>query len=144
MCWMTLSAKSVEPGAAEPARRARRAKNQYLSRRLFGAACNDGVSGENQGMLIPRFSLRLMLGVTTASACFFYLVMRAMRGQHWALGTSIAIGSLLLAMLLHVFFFGLAWLLSLILRPFQSQPIRSSPFAAAGPPEQVIPPTNPE
>jgi hypothetical protein len=95
-------------------------------------------------MLIPRFSLRLMLTVTTACAVFFFLVMLATQGRHWAIGVSVAVGGLILTMLLHVSVFGIAWLIASILGGMSNNPERKSPFASAGPPEQIIPPTEPE
>lgn len=93
-------------------------------------------------MLIPRFSIRWLLGLTTASGVFFYLVMLATRGQAWAIAISVAVASLLATAFLQITVFGLAWLVTSWLQRFRRSTGRTSPFASAGPPEQVIPPVD--
>ncbi len=39
-------------------------------------------------MLIPRFSLRWLLGLLTLSGCFFVGLAAAWQGQAWALGVT--------------------------------------------------------
>ncbi|MEO8497451.1 MAG: hypothetical protein ABI614_20460, partial [Planctomycetota bacterium] len=64
-------------------------------------------------MLIPRFSLRQLLAVTTASALFCYVVGMATRGHQWAIAISTAVSSVLLAFVLYAAVFAVAWLLAL-------------------------------
>ena len=53
-------------------------------------------------MLIPRFSVRFLLFLTTVCAVFFYIVTLAVQGSLWATAVSVAIAGLVLSML--VFF----------------------------------------
>jgi hypothetical protein len=96
-------------------------------------------------MLIPRFSLRHLLILTTASAIFFYVVAMATRGHQWALVVSIAGSSVLLALVVHAVLFAIAWLLTLLGSMFTNRRVAASPFANASPPPQLItPPEDPE
>ena len=81
-------------------------------------------------MLIPQFSLRLLLGVTAACSVVFSIVALAIRGQGWAIGVSVAVCSLVLIMAVYAALFGLVWMVSLL----QAQlPKRGgSPFRATG------------
>ena len=65
-------------------------------------------------MLIPQFSIRWLLGVTAVVAVVFSIVGMATRGSHWAAGVSIAVGSLVVLMLVHVLSFGLVWVFSVL------------------------------
>jgi type VI protein secretion system component VasK len=60
-------------------------------------------------MLFPRFTLRMILGVTTACAVFFLLVGTGYRGQAWAWGAAIGILSLGVVALVHAACFGIVW-----------------------------------
>lgn len=91
-------------------------------------------------MLIPRFSLWHLLVITTASAIFCYIIAMATRGHQWAMAVSLAIGSVLMALLIHAAIFGVAWLLSLFGRPFTRRAAVTSPFADATPPPQLVTP----
>ena len=65
-------------------------------------------------MLIPRFSLRQLLALTTASALFCYVIAMAARGHQWAIAISLAISSVLLGLVVHAVVFVMAWLLTLL------------------------------
>lgn len=91
-------------------------------------------------MLIPRFSLRQLLVITTASAIFFYVVAMATRGHQWAMAISIAVSSVFGALIVYTCLFGIAWLLTLAGGSFTKRRVASSPFANAAPPPQVITP----
>lgn len=96
-------------------------------------------------MLIPRFSLRLLLLITTASAIFCYVLAMATRGQEWAIVFSIAVSSVLLALIVHAVLFAIAWMLALMGSMFTKPHVAASPFADAAPPPQLItPPEDPE
>lgn len=96
-------------------------------------------------MLIPRFSLRQLLLITTASAVFCYVLAMATRGQTWAIVISTAVSSVLLALIVHAVLFVIAWLLALMGSMFTKQHVPASPFANAAPPPQLItPPEDPE
>lgn len=96
-------------------------------------------------MLIPRFSLRQLLVITTASAIFCYVIAMATRGHQWAIVMSIAVSSVLLALIIHAVLFAIAWMLTLMGHLFTKQQVAVSPFADAAPPPQLItPPEDPE
>lgn len=60
-------------------------------------------------MLFPRFTLRTILAVMTASAVFFLLVGTGYRGHPWAWGSVIGIVSLGVTALVHAACFGIVW-----------------------------------
>ena len=91
-------------------------------------------------MLIPRFSLRQLMAVTTVSALFCYVIAMATRGHQWALAISVAVSSVLLALVVHASLFAVAWLLALVGRLFTKERIAASPFANAAPPLQLVTP----
>lgn len=89
-------------------------------------------------MLIPQFSLRWLLGLTTACAAIFPIFAMAIRGNAWAAGVSIALLSLVLAGLVYGALFAAVWLFS-CLTPSLARPTRGAgrtPFASqpVGPP----------
>jgi len=61
-------------------------------------------------MLLPRFSIRVLLIVLTVCAFAFVIVGTAVRGQNWAWGVSLALLSLVLTALVHATWFGIMWL----------------------------------
>lgn len=61
-------------------------------------------------MLLPRFSLRLTLLVLTSAAFFFVVVGQAFRGSVWAVGLTVAVGSVLAALATYAMFFTLCTL----------------------------------
>jgi hypothetical protein len=95
-------------------------------------------------MLIPRFSLRILLLIITFSSVFFFVMMLATRGHVWAWGVTIAISSVFAVTLVHATLFLLAWSLTQVGMSWK-QPTVESPFASAKPPpQQIIPPEDPE
>ncbi|MEX0938929.1 MAG: hypothetical protein WDZ59_13790 [Pirellulales bacterium] len=60
-------------------------------------------------MLIPRFSIRFMLLVTTALAGVFLVAGFAYRGHMWALCVVAGVVSVAVAMLVYAGVFGLIW-----------------------------------
>jgi hypothetical protein len=63
-------------------------------------------------MLLPRFTIRTLLVILTASAAVFVMVGTAYRGQIWAWGVTIAIFSLLVTAVVHAVWFSLVKLIS--------------------------------
>jgi hypothetical protein len=61
-------------------------------------------------MLAPRFSIRTLLAIVTGGAVVFLVAGMAVRGEIWAWGVTIGVFSLLLTMLIHAAWFGVAWL----------------------------------
>lgn len=95
-------------------------------------------------MLIPRFSLRWLLAVTSASGVFFLVVAQAARGSAWARGICVAALYLVVCLLFYVAAWGVAMILAKT-RGTQSEPlVVTTPFATAEPPAQIIPPEDPE
>jgi hypothetical protein len=94
--------------------------------------------------LIPRFSLKWLLGFTAVAAVFSFVLAQAANAQAWAVGMVIALASLVVVFAMYAWFFAVAWLFALARRSLASQPRATSPFASAGPPAQLIPPRQPE
>ena len=91
-------------------------------------------------MLIPRFSLRWLLLLTTLSGLFFFVVARAVAGNPWAIALAVALSATLGTFVLHAIVFGLAWTMAVSWRFAVARKTSSSPFATSAPPPQVIPP----
>ena len=95
-------------------------------------------------MLIPQYSLRLLLLVTAGCAVVFSIFGFAVRGNTAAVGVSLAIVGLVVVVLAHGAGFGLVWLFSVVTAPLRRKPViagRSpfspgsvSPFAGESPP----------
>ena len=95
-------------------------------------------------MLIPRFSLRLMLLLTTVCAVFFYVVTLANQGSQAAAAFSIAVVGVVLSMMIQASTFGVAWAFTAMVRVFRRKESATSPFASSKLPPQVIEPLLPE
>ena len=76
-------------------------------------------------MLLPRFSLRAILGILTLSAFVFLIAGMAFRGQTWAWGITIAVICAAITLLVHAAWFGIVWL-------FAQMPSTQATAAAAG------------
>ena len=63
-------------------------------------------------MLIPRFTLRWLLGLTTVSALVSLVLSFAVRRQPWALGVTAGLWCLAAAFLFYVVAFLAAWLIA--------------------------------
>jgi hypothetical protein len=93
-------------------------------------------------MLIPRFSLRWLLVLTTVCAVFFLIMRWANQGSHWAVGIVTGVTALALAVLVHAAIFALAFVLSWLIGLVRPSSPGRSPFATDALPPQVIPPRN--
>ena len=60
-------------------------------------------------MLLPRFSIRALLGMVPILAVAFLIAGMAYRGQYWAWGVTIGLVSLVLTALVHAAWFGVVW-----------------------------------
>jgi hypothetical protein len=78
-------------------------------------------------MLIPRFTLRWLLGLTTFCAGVSLVLSYAVRGNAWAIGASAGLWSLVIVGLLYVAAFLAAWLMAQAMTALRS----SLPGAAA-------------
>jgi len=67
-------------------------------------------------MLIPRFSLRWLLGLTTFSAGVSLVLSYAVRGHAWAIGITSGLWSLVVVGLFYIGAFLVAWLFAQALR----------------------------
>ncbi|QDU25714.1 hypothetical protein ETAA8_07840 [Anatilimnocola aggregata] len=128
-------------------------------------------------MLIPRFTIKIMLIVTTVAAVISYVMAQALKGgfagiflserfagrrmgpgnvqgsefaqsagEPWAAALIFALGGIGLIFVLFILFWAAAWILEqtfghLLRSP---APAGGNPFASAGPPRQVVPPTDPQ
>jgi hypothetical protein len=88
-------------------------------------------------MLIPRFTLRWLLGLTTFCAAVSLVLSMAVRGQAWAIGVSAALFAMAVVAVLFVFAFLSAWLMAQAERSLfgGGSPEGGSPFADGKPPE---------
>jgi hypothetical protein len=69
------------------------------------------IDDEKAGLtLLPRFSIRALLGALTICAAVFLVAGMAYRGQYWAWGVTIGLTSLILTALVHALWFGVIWL----------------------------------
>ena len=87
-------------------------------------------------MLIPRYSLRWLLGLMTFSAGVSLILAYAVRGQAWAIGVTSALWSLAVVGLFYVGAFLVAWLIAQALNARRGglpTAAGGSPFAAAKP-----------
>jgi len=84
-------------------------------------------------MLIPRYSLRWLLGLTTFSAGVSLILSYAIRGHAWAIGVASGLWSLVIVALFYVAAFLAAWLVAQVVtvaRKEQRGGAGGSPFAA--------------
>lgn len=83
-------------------------------------------------MLLPRYSLRWVLGGTAAAGLFFVLVNQANQGAAWAFGMAAAIAAGAVFLAVYAWLFFLIWLVSVAWRWLvrTRAPQGRSPFAA--------------
>jgi hypothetical protein len=97
-----------------------------------------------EAMLIPRFTIRWLLSLTTVAAVFSLVVHLALQGRAWAIAVSVTAASLALAFFLYAVFFAVAYLAASFQGLFRGRPTDGSPFATAEPPPQLVPPQEPD
>jgi hypothetical protein len=97
-----------------------------------------------ENMLIPRFTIRWLFLLMTVAGVFFLVVSLALQGRIWAIALSVSLGSLVLVFLMYALFFGLAFAVVSIRRPFRHRPVLGTPFATSEPPPQLVPPQEPD
>lgn len=88
-------------------------------------------------MIIPRYSLRWLLALTTVCGGLSLVLSYAFQGQAWAIGFMVGLGSLLVVAALHAVAFSVAWLMSqlaFIAGGSTPQGGGQSPFAGSGAP----------
>jgi len=89
-------------------------------------------------MLIPRFSIRWLLGLTTFSACISLVLSFAVRGHAWAIGVVAGLWVLVVTFL----FFSLAFLLAWLITGGQRNSSRQTPPAPIDQPLHPAPTTD--
>ncbi|HUT88636.1 MAG TPA: hypothetical protein VMY37_04020 [Thermoguttaceae bacterium] len=77
-------------------------------------------------MLVPQFSIRLLLAVTTGCAVVFSIVGLAARGSAWATAVSVGIGSLGILVLVSGLLFAVVWVFSVATSSLSRRRARSS------------------
>lgn len=94
-------------------------------------------------MLIPRLSLRWILGSTTALAVFFMALRQAANGTDWAIALVILVALATGIFLLYGVTFLVAYGANNILKSVSPEKTAASPFVVEGqyPPQQI--PRNP-
>jgi len=82
-------------------------------------------------MLLPRYSIRWLLGLTTFAAGVSFVLSYAIRGHAWAIGVSAGLWSLVVVGVSYVVAFLAAWLIAQVAAVARqgSQGGGSSPFA---------------
>ena len=87
-------------------------------------------------MLIPTFSIRSILIVTTLAAALAMVATLALGGHRWAVALLLTVGCLLLIFAVHAAFFVVVWIASLFTTrreaKFASSPSSFSPAATQG------------
>jgi hypothetical protein len=92
-----------------------------------------GLVAQSEGMLIPQFSIRWLLGVTALAAVVFSIVAAGLRGHLWAVGVSVGIFAAIAALVVYALLFAAVWAVSLLPIASRERGVpRGSPFAAAG------------
>ena len=91
-------------------------------------------------MLIPRFTIRWSLVLTTAMAVFFIAVRSAREGENWALAFVAFVALALVVFLIYGFGFLCSFLASRVLNDFFPKQENQNPFVVEGQfPPQAIP-----
>jgi hypothetical protein len=97
-------------------------------------------------MLIPRFTIKILL-IITAVAAVLALVLReaAVGHQAWAIAFCTLLGSIAAVFGLFILFWSVAWIWDQTAgQAFRAPPPQGgNPFATAGPPRQLVPPSEP-
>ncbi|NQU24618.1 MAG: hypothetical protein HQ567_25325 [Candidatus Nealsonbacteria bacterium] len=83
-------------------------------------------------MLIPQFTIRWLLVLTAVCGVAFSLFGLAVQGKPWAIGVSVGIGVVAIALLVQAGAFAVVWAFSSITAPLRVRQGRvgRSPFAA--------------
>jgi hypothetical protein len=85
---------------------------------------------------IPQFTIRWLLGLMTVCGVIFSIVALAMRGHLWALGISVALGTLVLFMLIAACLFLIVWIFTGFGTSRNPNPdVGKSPFRASESPQ---------
>ena len=69
-------------------------------------------------MLVPQYTIRTLLILTTVCAVAFSVFALALRGYGLAIGISAALVAVIVLLLVHAGIFGMIWLFSVVTSPF--------------------------
>ena len=94
-------------------------------------------------MLIPRFSLRWLLAVTTVCGVLALVVAQAVRGSAWGLAVTWTMVALLVSFTLYASVFLLAYSVERLIAKSRKKKA-ASPFATDAPPPQYVAPLDPQ
>lgn len=98
-------------------------------------------------MVIPRFTIKILL-IVTAIAAVFALVLRAavLNKEPWAIALCTTLAGVVVVFFLYILIWSAAWIWDQTLgQAFVPQaPLGGNPFASAGPPRQIIKPIEPQ
>jgi len=72
-------------------------------------------------MLIPQFSIRWLLALTTVCGVIFSVFGLAVRGHYWAMGVSVGVVSLVVLMSIYAAMFAGVWIFSLLISAFSGR-----------------------
>ena len=81
--------------------------------------------------LIPRFSLKWLLGFTAVAGVVSFVLAKAAAGEAWAVAIVIALESVVLVFVIYACLFTVAWVFALIRRSLAGSPRPASPFASS-------------
>ena len=96
-------------------------------------------------MIIPRFTIKILLIVTAIAAVGALLLRSAMVSQEpWAIALCALLAGVLMVFALFVLFWSLAWIWDQTLGQMLRPPPKTggNPFASAGLPRQIVPPNH--
>lgn len=95
-------------------------------------------------MLLPRFSIRWVLMLTTVLALLFVAVRQAFLGQSWAIGLTAVLVFVTIAFIFYACAFLAAYALARATRSLHPPEVSENPFVVEGqyPPQMV--PKNPQ
>lgn len=92
-------------------------------------------------MLLPKLTIRGILASMIGFGILFLVLADAVQGRPWAVATSIALSTIIVLGLCFVCLFFFSQAVAAIRGVFGAGGVKSgSPFAASGPPPQVVPP----
>ena len=95
-------------------------------------------------MLIPRFTVRWLLFLTTVCAGLAFVVSLGVAGQSWAIALAVTFAAFALMVVFYICAFCLAWASAAGWGLINERRTAASPFAMHTPPPQILPPVDPD
>lgn len=97
---------------------------------------------QSKAMILPKFTIRLLLLLVPVIAGFSIVLKYAIDEQAWAIGVAMGLGSLVCIFLIYALAFEFAMSTTLFAGRERQEP--TTPFATSEPPPQILPPPEPE